>query len=134
MDANQKKEIQQMIEQTLRKSFGKRIGDTPTDSFQLTNKKYVDNQTAAIGSVFGGVIGANGVPTAYFPAGWTSSQLGAGDYIVTHNIGSSVYSLVVSSAAFTTNIFSKDANTFEVNSLTAAGAGTNQQVNFIVKK
>ncbi len=54
MDENQ---VRQIVLQTLKGSFDKRIGDTPTDALQLTPKKYVNAQTASVLSVINTAIG-----------------------------------------------------------------------------
>lgn len=118
-----------LIKKVLYQEYGKRVGDTPTESLQLVNKKYVDELV-----VYTGVIGSNGVPSKPFPTGWTSSQLGAGDYVVTHTLKTSVYSLVSTSTAPTTTITSQGNPTFEIQTLNSAGSNTNAIVNFIVSK
>lgn len=42
MTPQDKKEIEKLIDLITRNNFSKRIGDTPTDSLQLTNRKYVN--------------------------------------------------------------------------------------------
>lgn len=42
LDENDKKEVQKMIDFETRRSYEKRVGDTPNDSLQLTPKKYVE--------------------------------------------------------------------------------------------
>jgi hypothetical protein len=37
-----KKEIEQIIDEKVKNDFSKRIGDTPTDNLQLVNRKYVN--------------------------------------------------------------------------------------------
>lgn len=122
-------QVKKFIRDEVSKSFKKRIGDTPTDNLQLTNKRYVDGKVP-----FVGVVGSNGVQSAPFPTGWVSSQLGVGDYVVTHNLNSSVYSLVANSNAPSTQIFSKGNTTFEIQTLNSAGANVNASVNFILAK
>ena len=60
MDDNQKKIVQQMIEQALKeaKAFStEKYGDTPTDDLQLTPKKYVSSVISdATSSVFSSVL------------------------------------------------------------------------------
>ena len=41
LDQNDKKEIEKMIELSTKGAYGKRVGDTPTDSLQLVPKKYL---------------------------------------------------------------------------------------------
>lgn len=57
MTPQDKKEIQQMIDLALKNSFGKRIGDTPTDSLQLTPRKYVNMYGSVLGRPVNSVIG-----------------------------------------------------------------------------
>ena len=42
IDPQSKKEIEKMIETMVKGSFDKKIGDTPTDSLQLVNRRYVN--------------------------------------------------------------------------------------------
>lgn len=42
LDANDKKEIERMIDLANRQLYSKRIGDTPNDALQLTPRKYVN--------------------------------------------------------------------------------------------
>lgn len=49
MNTEDKREVEKIAKQILNKSFSKRIGDTPTDSLQLVNRKYVTlNGTLAL--------------------------------------------------------------------------------------
>lgn len=57
MNEEQKKDVQGMIDTTLRKSFPlKKLGDTPTDAQQLTPKRYVDNGISSVLSSVSGSI------------------------------------------------------------------------------
>lgn len=49
IDKEIKREVEKMIELASRRSYSKRVGDTPSDSLQLTPKKYVN----AYGSIAG---------------------------------------------------------------------------------
>jgi hypothetical protein len=49
MDQKDTTEVKRIVEDSL-KSFSKRIGDTPTDAFQLVPKKYVDPRVVSITS------------------------------------------------------------------------------------
>jgi len=49
LEQNDKNEIIRMIDLSTRRSYQKRVGDTPNDALQLTPKKYVN----AFGSVAG---------------------------------------------------------------------------------
>lgn len=85
--------VQAMIDASIKSALSfaaKQFGDTPTDANQLVPKKYVD------GKVFPGQVDTNG-SGLLLPANWTSSQLGTGQYRVTHNLGISAtsYSVVV---------------------------------------
>lgn len=85
MDQQTKKEIQIMIDSTLKSSFSrKRVGDTPTDALQLTPKKYVNlngvlsNRPASIMAVVGQQyfatdVGTNGTPIFYNGTKWVNS-------------------------------------------------------------
>lgn len=45
MDEN---DVRKIVDEELRSSFSKKIGDTPTDALQLTPKKYVDAQASVL--------------------------------------------------------------------------------------
>lgn len=56
MDEQDKKEVKKMVEETL-KSYNKRIGDTPTDTLQLTPRKYVNMYASVSGLPGASVVG-----------------------------------------------------------------------------
>jgi len=75
-------------------------------------------------SIFGGLVlidgtinppAANATP-GFLPAGWVSVKNATGDYIVTHNLGTTMYSVVFSSLANTALGFvaAIDENKFQV--------------------
>lgn len=105
MDEKQIQQIQQMIVRNLKNSFSKRIGDTPTDKYQLTPKKYVDNQISSVAS-----------STTTF----TNKR-------ITKRVGS-----VTSGASYTIDTDSYDCFSFtalgtNINSISASGTPTNFQ-------
>lgn len=123
------KTVQNMIEQTLKKSFKeKRIGDTPTDALQLANKNYVDTSSGYVGSV-------KQDGTNYFlPDGWTSSTDGAADYTITHNLGTDKYGVVfTSSGGSFVNPFNKQANSFQYQTLVPGSGNVSADADFILK-
>ena len=68
--------------------------------------------------VYGGVIAANGTATV-ISTGWTSSTFGAGEYTITHNLGTTNYSVVVSpltdsGVGYSMAIYAYDATTVTV--------------------
>lgn len=97
--------IQQMIKEAITQASNFRTvkrGDTPTDKNQLTPKGYVDTQISSVysaipsasGGVFGGQVLSN-VAGGFFPAGWTLTHIGTGEYTVTHNLGTGNYAVAV---------------------------------------
>ena len=42
LDANDKRDIERMIDLDSRRAYSKRVGDTPNDALQLIPKKYVE--------------------------------------------------------------------------------------------
>lgn len=57
MTPQDKKEIEKLIDLITKNNFSKRIGDTPTDSLQLTNRKYVNLYGSTLGRPANSVIG-----------------------------------------------------------------------------
>lgn len=126
-------QVQQMIDLSLKKSFtAKRVGDTPTDALQLTNKRYVD------GRVTGGFIIAGGTAGSPFPSGWSVSKIGTGQVRVTRLVDPFVlakYAAVVTpfsaTAVFaTTNNHS--SSSFDINTFDSTGAAADASVYFVV--
>lgn len=56
MEEKDKQEVKKIVEETL-KGFGKCIGDTPTDTLQLTPRKYVNLYASVSGLPTPSVIG-----------------------------------------------------------------------------
>lgn len=131
MNLDDQKEVERIAKQVLNKSFSKRIGDTPTDALQLVNKAYVDNNSG----VHAGSVRSN-VATSFFPSGWSVSKTGTGRYLITHNLGTTNYSvaytLIGSFLVTIANITTKSANSFviEFYNQTAATTWTNTDTDF----
>lgn len=88
MDDETKKYIEQTVTDNSKNSFDKRIGDTPTDSLQLVNKKYL-----AMGHVKN--TGAY-APSPYFvPPRWTASKTATGTYVITHTLNTTDYGVMI---------------------------------------
>lgn len=86
-------EIKKLVDDKIDEALvlaSKKVGDTPTDANQLVPKKYVDAR------VYGGTVLSAGQPGPKFPTGWSSALISTGTFEVTHNLGSSVYSVVIS--------------------------------------
>lgn len=115
-------EIQKMIDESIASELAfskKKIGDTPTDALQLVNKKYID------GRIYAGFVNVDGTPGTPFPVGWTSAVSGSPNIDVTHNLGTTAYS-VVTTAFYSSNyvvpvITQMNANTFRVNFIGIGG-------------
>lgn len=122
-------------------NFQKKIGDTPTDAFQLVNKKYVD------GKMYIGYVQSTGVPITNFPSGWSVVHGSTGNYVITHNLNLIQNSYIV--LAMGVNVAPLNdatwgvlgsplaANSFTVqfmtyNSGTGLFAGVNTDFNFIL--
>jgi hypothetical protein len=81
MDENQKKDIQKMIDEAVERYAAyttRKVGDTPTDAIQLTNKRYVDNQVGGIDTATN--FGGNGSDGALSAGG--TIDLGSSSYVV----------------------------------------------------
>ena len=123
MDPNLTQQIQQMIDTTLKNSFAqKRIGDSPTDALQLAPKKYVDSR------VFTGQVKSDVAGTP-FPKGWSVNNGSTGNYTITHNLGTTNYSVSVTELTNGTptpaifNIYSNTTTSFVVNSIIQSLSG-----------
>src|ERR1035437_1011812 len=96
MDTNQ---IQKQIDDSIDKAMAfnkKKVGDTPTDAFQLVNKKYVDSKPSG---AYAGYVNSDG-SAGHLPTGWSSSHLGTGAYEITHNLGTANYAIVLTSGIY----------------------------------
>lgn len=107
------------------------LGDTPSTFSGQAGKVATVNplETALIfSSVSGGYAGfVNADGTAgNLPSAWTSSKTGTGQYIVTHNLGTTNYSAVASASALSGfgALDSVNANDVHFKFLSAAGGGT----------
>lgn len=86
------------------------------------------------GGVFHGSVNSAGA-AGDMPSGWTSIRASAGVYRVTHNLGSTRYSVsasAVSSAGVSVERVAKDPNYFEVVTVNSAGTQTDGGFDFIV--
>lgn len=73
-----KREIEKLIDLATRRSYDKRVGDTPNDALQLVPKKYVNlnglvanrpsSSVASVGQFF--LATNTGLPMWYTTAGW----------------------------------------------------------------
>lgn len=82
-------QIDQKFKEKLGKSFDKKIGDIPTDALQLVPKKYVDQK------IYAGYVNADGSAGKPFPSGWTVVNSSTAAYTITHNLGTTNYSILV---------------------------------------
>lgn len=93
MEESDKKEIQRMVDLSVEASYSKRVGDTPTDALQLVPKKYVDD---IVGGSYAGYVNENLIGNI-LPTGWSATNPTLGTYTITHNLGTTSYSVVASS-------------------------------------
>lgn len=133
------KDVQDIVNKTLKGSFtNKRIGDTPTDALQLVPKSYVDRSIASIASAgYAGRVDSAGAAGNPFPSGWTSTRNSLGSYTVTHNLGTTAYSPVVSavgSTAVTARVPTISSNTVQVYTTDSAGSLADSAFSFIIKQ
>lgn len=113
MEETDKKQVEQMIEDALKKAMDfatRKRGDTPTDNTQLTPKVYVDgqissvvssiqSQIASIVAAYPGYVEDDGSAGTPFPSGWTSARITDGEYKITHNLGTTSYAMTVTPVA-----------------------------------
>lgn len=88
---------------------------------------------AGIGSVTSA--GAIDTTRYFFPAAWTITKLGTGQYRIDHQMGDGKYNVVVTpinTAGFTSCLSNFAATTFRINTFNAAGAAADCAFTFIV--
>lgn len=122
-----------MIDKSLKASFtNKRVGDTPTDALQLTNKNYVDHRST------GGFVIAGGTAGVPFPQGWSVAKSGTGVVTITRSVDPYVlakYSVVatpLSSTTATATINNHSKTSFDINTFNSAGSAQDISVYFVV--
>lgn len=128
MNAQDKADVEKLFKELMKNDFSKRIGDTPTDSLQLANKKYVDNKSS-------GGLAINGVASTPFPPGWTVSRTAQGTYLINHTLNTSRYSVVATvfgASATIATVNNRGGSNFVINTWTTAGAATDANVFFLV--
>lgn len=128
-------QMEAIAKRVLKDNFSKRIGDTPTDAFQLVPKKYVDDAVLSAGG-YSGRVDSGGAAGTPFPTGWTSVKNSTGNYTVTHNLGTTAYAPVVSavgSTAVTARVPGINANNVQVYTTDSAGSLVDSAFSFIIK-
>lgn len=126
--AEDRREIQRMIDLSSTNQFSKRIGDTPTEALQLTNKKYVDNVAG-----YSGQVNANGT-AGFLPSGWSSVKNSTGDYTVTHNLNDSTTApMLTPSGGINIYLYSVGVNSFSYQTQSLGGGNTDAIAYFILK-
>lgn len=93
-----------------------------------------DSSGGGAGGSFAGTVNGDGT-AANLPTGWTSSTSSPGVYTVTHNLGTTAYSVVATSynnGARFIDVESMTSNTFQVFLFNVTPSGTNSNFNFIL--
>lgn len=135
MDDNDIRIVQQMVETGMKKVATyqvRKLGDTPTDSYQLTPKSYVDHR------VTGGFVIAGGTAGVPFPVGWTVAKTATGIVTVTRAVDPYVlakYSVVatpLSASAIFATINNHVSTSFDINTFNVAGVAVDASVYFVV--
>lgn len=128
-------EIEKMVDDKIKRaalfSTDKR-GDTPTDDLQLVNKKYVDSHSS---TTYGGILAANGVGT--LPTGWSAVHNSTGSYTITHNLGTTSYTVTAALFAGSTGyVIPQDhlINTFNVFTYNVSSSSADTAFSFILTK
>lgn len=140
MEEQDKAEVKEMVETAIKEAMAfstPKYGDTPTDAIQLVPKKYVDGEIAQIRVAKIGSLSSTGDGSAgaVFPSGWTSAKNSTGDYTITHNLGTTDYTVVATSLNDYTvmEILTQNSNNVNIRSfVTTTGALIDSGFNFIL--
>lgn len=79
-----------------------------------------------------GHVNFDGSAGSAFPSGWTCSNLGAGSYRVTHNLGTTDYVALVSLYNVYVSAIGQSSNYFDVSIMNVGGTPSNCAFNFVV--
>lgn len=92
------------------------------------------NSSAASVTLYSGRVTSAGSASTPFPAGWSVSNTGTGDYTVTHNLGTSDYiiQMTADSAEHFVTVGTRSSNSFTVSTEDDAGAADNSGFYFTV--
>lgn len=131
--------IQQLVQQELNSFQGGVNGQnmhhhTGQDSLKV-NYDDLDNLPSS-GGVFGGKVNSDGTAGSPFPTGWTSSDLGSSYYEITHNLGTTNYSIALTIYASVGFIIlgagDVAANTFRVRTFDTSSASSDRAFYFLL--
>lgn len=90
-------------------------------------------QTKTIPVLYGGYVSSGGSAGTPFPSGWTTQNTGAGNYLITHSLGTANYAVTVTGeSARECNVTSIATNDFVVLTRISNGTLTNGSFNFIL--
>lgn len=92
------------------------------------------NSNAVGGGIFAGRVAANGTAIR-LPSGWTSERTSAGAYTITHNLGVTTYSVVLtldSGVGVDPTVWEVQTNYFKYVTVTDAAAGLDRSAHFIL--
>jgi len=111
------------------------VGDVLTASdmntYQRDNIAYLENE---LFKPYAGVVNADGT-AARLPVGWSSARNSTGNYTVTHNLGDSIYVVVLTPYSGNRHIpyvSARANNTFTVIGTDAGGTATDMPFGFIL--
>lgn len=84
---------------------------------------------------YGGAFDSAGTAGTPFPTGWTVSKTGTGTYLITHNLGTTSYTVAATPLGFynIVQVASRQSTTFELYAVDrGTGAASNTAMNFIL--
>lgn len=116
----------------------------PILNTSLQNLRDRDNQLAdaidAGGGLGGSLVDITGGASPsvnYLPSGWSFSRSGAGVYVITHNLGTTSYSVfpsIVSSSPLLISVNNKTSNTFTINMVNLGNASVDARFNCFIPR
>ena len=85
---------------------------------------------------YAGVVNSDGTAGTPFPSGWSSTKNAGGDYTITHNLGTTSYSVVITaiSGGDLCKAATISSNTFRVFTFANGGTYTDTKFNFLLVK
>ncbi len=137
-DELQKSDIEQIAKETFNSMLHDtqyKVGPVPyhthngVDSFLITT-----SSTPAYSIAYPGIVGSGGT-SVLLPTGWTSAKQATGDYLITHNLGTTDYavsSIIWNSSQATVFIADQQANTLNLYIKTTADAFADHQFSFTI--
>lgn len=124
--------------QALAQQFGVSIipntRSTGSDSPQVDYNNLLNKPASAAVPIYSGMVVSGGTAGSFFPSGWTVTDDGTGHYTVTHNLGTTSYSVVANAVAegLLTTIYSHLSDSFDIVIVNLSNSPTDSDLYFIL--